>query len=153
MFSVRYPLISDEEAWKRLWVGYNSFYSITISDAITSCTWQRILDPKSPVFARLATYRDQIAGFCICVIHEGTWTVSPICYLEDLFVDPDLRRVGAGRALINDIIRLSRNNGWSRLYWHTKNDNVAARRLYDEFVHADQFVRYRIFFDQPFKII
>jgi ribosomal protein S18 acetylase RimI-like enzyme len=153
MFVVRYPLISDEEVWKRLWANYNLFYNATVSDAITAYTWHRILDPESPIFARLAIRHDQVIGFCVCVIHEGTWTISPICYLEDLFVDPDSRRVGAGRALIDDLIRLSRKNSWSRLYWHTQKDNVAARRLYDEFVHADQFVRYRLFLEQSSEIV
>jgi len=34
--------------------------------------------------------------------------------------------------------------GWSRLYWHTRAGNLAARRLYDAFVQADDFVRYRL---------
>ena len=35
-----------------------------------------------------------------------------------------------------------RAEGWSRLYWMTKRDNEAARRLYDRFTAADDFVRY-----------
>lgn len=90
---------------------------------------------------------NQVIGFLVCIIHEGTWTISPNCYLEDLFVDPESRRVGAGRALIDDLILLSRKNGWSHIYWHTQKDNVPARRLYDEYIRADEFVRYRLFFD------
>ena len=40
----------------------------------------------------------------------------------------------------------ARANHWSRLYWHTRSDNP-ARRLYDEFVKADDFVRHRMVFD------
>ena len=69
------------------------------------------------------------------------------CYLEDLFVDPAARGHGIGEALIQDLIDIGRERGWSRLYWHTRASNEAARRLYDKFVHADDFVRYRLILD------
>jgi len=43
--------------------------------------------------------------------------------------------------------RLGRDNGWSRVYWHTRQSNEAARRLYDKFAKADDFVRYRMILD------
>ena len=33
---------------------------------------------------------------------------------------------------------------WSRLYWHTQQGNAPARRLYDKFAVADDFIRYRL---------
>ena len=35
-----------------------------------------------------------------------------------------------------------RAEGWARLYWTTREDNDAARALYDQFTQADGFVRY-----------
>jgi hypothetical protein len=35
-----------------------------------------------------------------------------------------------------------RAEGWARLYWMTREDNTAARRLYDRHASADGFVRY-----------
>ena len=78
------------------------------------------------------------------VLHEGTWSAAPICYLEDLFVAPEARGAGIGRALISDLIAVGKVRGWSRLYWHTKSGNSEARRLYDRFVAADDFCRYRL---------
>jgi len=46
-----------------------------------------------------------------------------------------------GRALIDDLVA----RGWARLYWHTRQSNDTARRLYDTYVDADAFVRYRLF--------
>jgi GNAT superfamily N-acetyltransferase len=82
------------------------------------------------------------------VLHAGTWTEQPICYLEDLFVDPTLRGKGIGEALIDDLVAQAKERGWSRLYWHTRGDNAVARRLYNKFAAADDFVRYRLMFDQ-----
>ncbi len=83
--------------------------------------------------------------FSICVLHDGTWVVAPICYLEDLFVTPEFRSRGIGRMLIGDIVDRAKAKGWSRLYWHTRENNP-ARNLYDEFGSADDFIRYRLTF-------
>ena len=73
---------------------------------------------------------------------KSTWTVAPVCYLEDLFVAPSFRGDGIGRLLIQDLVDRAKSNGWSRLYWHTRANNP-ARHLYEEFAKADDFVRYR----------
>lgn len=144
---VRDPAAADEAGWRRLWTQYNAFYRAEVADAVTEATWRRILDPASSMFARVAEREHGIVGFAICVVHEGTWTISQQCYLEDLFVDPKMRGRGIGRALMDDLVRLARGRGWSRLYWHTAGDNAMARRLYDRFVEADGFVRYRVVLD------
>jgi GNAT superfamily N-acetyltransferase len=143
---IRDPLQEDEAAWKRLWSGYNAFYETRVDDAVTQRTWQRILDPSSTIFARLAAHNNKVFGFSMSVLHEGTWTIEPICYLEDLFVDPQWRGKGAGRLLIQDLVDRARARHWSRLYRHTRVGNP-ARRLYDDFAGADDFVRYRLLFD------
>ncbi|OYX22644.1 MAG: hypothetical protein B7Z10_12885 [Rhodobacterales bacterium 32-66-7] len=66
------------------------------------------------------------------------------CYLEDLFVSPDARGHGLGRALIDDLITLARAKGWARLYWHTNEANTRARALYDQYVQSDGHIRYRL---------
>jgi GNAT superfamily N-acetyltransferase len=142
---IRDPSREDEAAWRRLWDAYCAFYATDVPEAVTAGTWARMLAPQSPLLGRLAEWKGEVAGFTISVVHDGTWTLSPICYLEDLFVDESARGHGIGRALIEDVLKLARDRGWSRLYWHTNVTNEAARRLYDEFAQADDFVRYRIF--------
>lgn len=141
--TIRDAAPDDEAAWRSLWTGYTAFFAVSVPEAITTHTWCRILDPASPIFARLAVAEGRVVGFAVCVLHEGTWVSAPICYLEDLFVAPDARGLGAGRALIEDLTALAARRGWSRLYWHTQATNP-ARRLYDRFVPADSFVRYRM---------
>jgi GNAT superfamily N-acetyltransferase len=136
---------SDRDAWFRLWAGYNAFYETEVAPAVSERTWQRMLDANAPLFGRVAEVDGRVAGFSLCVLHEGTWVDAPICYLEDLFVDPAARGQGLGRRLIEDLAALARTRGWSRLYWHTRADNP-ARKLYDEFTTADDFVRYRLQF-------
>jgi GNAT superfamily N-acetyltransferase len=143
---IRDPLPADEAAWRELWSGYNAFYETSVPEAVTARTWQRILASASPLFGRLAVVNDCVAGFSICVLHEGTWVIAPVCYLEDLFLAPQFRSRGVGRMLIADLVDRAKVEGWSRLYWHTRETNP-ARRLYDEFAKADDFVRYRLTFE------
>ena len=140
--AIRDPASVDETAWRELWLQYNAFYEVSIPEAVTARTWQRILDPASPVFGRLAAVDGATIGFSISLLHDSTWTIAPVCYLEDLFVAPRFRGRGAGRLLIADLVKRAEANGWARLYWHTRSGNP-ARRLYDEFATADDFVRYR----------
>ncbi|MBG0795752.1 GNAT family N-acetyltransferase [Methylocystis sp. H62] len=134
----------DATAWRRLWASYNEFYATSVPIDVTELTLRRLLDPTSTMIGRIAERNARVVGFSVSVLHESSWTSSPTCYLEDLFVDPTLRGAGLGRALVQDLIDLGRARGWARLYWHTQADNERARRLYDSFVEADSFVRYRV---------
>jgi GNAT superfamily N-acetyltransferase len=114
--AIRDPRPVDEADWRRLWSGYCAFYETEVPEAVTAATWGRMLAPGSPLFGRIAEWDGQVAGFTVSVLHEGSWTIRPCCYLEDLFVDPDFRGRGIARTLIEDRLQLCRREGWSRLY-------------------------------------
>jgi len=137
----------DEADWRRLWAGYNEFYRASVAPEVTAFTWKRVLDPAIPLLGRGLETDTGLAGFSLSVLHEGTWVAGKVCYMEDLFVDPRCRGQGYGRLLIEDLIELAAINGWSTLYWHTQQGNT-ARRLYDSFIAADDFVRYRMRFSR-----
>ncbi|MGY5778014.1 N-acetyltransferase family protein [Rhizobium sp. LEGMi135b] len=134
----------DEASWRALWDGYLAFYRVTIAPDITDATWRRVFDPASAIFMRVAEVDGEVKGFTLCVTHEGTWTLAPDCYLEDLFVDESARGRGVGRALLDDLVALCKKNSWARLYWHTEEGNATARKLYDTYVKSDGHIRYRI---------
>lgn len=144
-FTIRQPSPEDEASWRKLWAQYVAFYEAEIGEEVTGGTWQRILDEDAGMFGRIAECNGEMVGFSVCILHAGSWTLDPICYLEDLFVDPAMRGRGVGKALIEDLMILGRERGWSRLYWHTRASNAVARKLYDTFAEADDFVRYRLF--------
>ena len=146
--TIRDPQPADEADWRVLWSGYCAFYQAEVPEAVTAATWERMLAAGSPLFGRIAAWDGRVAGFAISVVHEGSWAIRPYCYLEDLFVAPDFRGRGIARALIEDLLQLCSQQGWSRLYWHTRSSNKEARRLYDRFAVADDFVRYRMLLNQ-----
>jgi GNAT superfamily N-acetyltransferase len=140
--TVRAATRADEPRWRELWSGYNAFYEADVPEEITQSTWRRILNPAVPLLGRVAEVDGRVVGFSNSVLHESTWAATPICYLEDLFVDRAVRGCGVGRMLLQDLVVLARQNGWPKLYWHTRGGNGTARRLYDTFTRADDFVRY-----------
>jgi GNAT superfamily N-acetyltransferase len=141
---IRAALPSDESTWRHLWRGYCDFYRARLPDEVTNRTWKRILDPDSAVMCVVAEVDGQVLGFANSLVHENTWETQAVCYLEDLFVTPAARGRGVGAALLEWLRNAMRAEGWARLYWMTKADNQQARRLYDHFTQADDFVRYVI---------
>jgi GNAT superfamily N-acetyltransferase len=136
----------DEARWRVLWDGYCRFYELKMSQDITELTWKRIMDPASPVHACVAERPgDGVIGICNYILHENTWTLTPVCYLEDLFVDPATRAQGAGKQLIDWLVAEMKAQNWSRIYWRTKEDNYRARGLYDKYTAHSGFLTYVVY--------
>jgi GNAT superfamily N-acetyltransferase len=134
----------DEATWRELWAAYLEFYEATLPDTVTDVTWARIMADDDRFQAVVAESGGKVIGFANVVLHDFTWSDQPAGLLHDLFVKPDVRGGGAGRALIQHVIDRGRREGWNRVYWLTKEDNATARRLYDTFAPADGFIRYRV---------
>jgi hypothetical protein len=86
----------------------------------------------------------QVCGFANCVVHENTWETQAVCYLEDLYVTPSAprsrrRQLAAGVAAQRDAGR-----GLGPPLLDDQGRHAQARRLYDRFAQADDFVRYVI---------
>jgi len=135
----------DETRWRELWDGYTRFYERAPDEAITRHTWTRIFDEASPVHAIVAEDdAGNVIGMANYLVHESTSALTPVCYLQDLFVDPQVRAGGAGKQLIDWLVDEMRRRNWSRLYWNTKENNYRARGLYDKYTPHSGFVRYVI---------
>ena len=142
--TIRDAKAADKVAWLGLWQAYLDFYQTTLPQGVTDQTWTRLLDPASTMKMRLAEADGATVGFAIHQHHPSSWVMGEDCYLEDLFVQSQVRGQGVGRALIEDLKTLARARGWHRLYWHTNEGNTAARRLYDSFTASDGHIRYRL---------
>jgi ribosomal protein S18 acetylase RimI-like enzyme len=143
---IRDAFPSDESSWRQLWAAYLAFYESEVPEEVTAKTWERLIRRQDGLYCRVAETGSKVCGFSLSVLHSGTWTTDPVCYLEDLFVSPENRGRGMGEALIRDLVTTAKSKGWSRLYWHTRTSNTAARSVYDRFTLADDFVRYRLIF-------
>jgi ribosomal protein S18 acetylase RimI-like enzyme len=135
----------DEQRWRELFDGYTRFYERKPSETITRRTWANLMNAASPVYAAVAVSdAGVVIGIANYLIHENTSAVAPACYLQDLFVDPATRARGVGKLLIDWLVGEMSTQGWSRLYWQTRENNYRARGLYDKYTPQDGFVRYVI---------
>jgi GNAT superfamily N-acetyltransferase len=145
MTTIRRIEARDEARWRELWDGYCRFYERPPDAAVANFAWARIMDAASPVHAIVAERAgDGVIGIANYIIHENTATLAPVCYLQDLFVDPDCRAAGTGKLLIDWLVAEMRRQGWARLYWATRENNYRARGLYDKYTPHSGFLRYVI---------
>jgi GNAT superfamily N-acetyltransferase len=143
-FVIRRLAASDRAEWNDLWQGYITFYQSSVPTDITELTWSRLLDPMVPLFGWCAVdQNDRLIGFTHALEHHSTWSATPYVYLEDLFVDPNRRIGGVGRALIEAVYQHADSTGSPRVYWHTKADNHLAQRLYDKIASDRSFIVYK----------
>ena len=146
MISVRALERADYDAWRPLWDGYNAFYGrsgpTALAEEITEATWNRFFDPAERMHANVAVEDGRIVGLVHFLYHRNMTRLAPICYLSDLFTVPEMRGRGVGRLLIESVYDHARAQGCKRVYWHTKADNAAARKLYDTLAAHEGFIVY-----------
>lgn len=139
---VRQLLASDRSAWERLFRAYIDFYERRLDDAEYERAWQRLLDDRE-IHGRAATLDGELIGIVHFLRHAHT-NAADVCYLQDLYTEPSARGRGVGRALIDAVTDWAREQGCSRVYWHTHADNASARRLYDGVAGNRGFIVYEI---------
>ena len=134
----------DKSQWLKLWAGYLEFYKSTISPEQTELTWKRLINNELKMFGFVAENEDGVIGFTHCLFRPSTWTETDYCYLEDLFVDPNIRGKGVGRALMEKVVEFAKEKKSKRVYWTTQEFNKTARILYDSITPVSEFVQYRL---------
>jgi GNAT superfamily N-acetyltransferase len=71
------------------------------------------------------------------------WRVENVCYLQDLYADPEVRGTGVGRQLIEAVYAAADAEGCPTVYWMTQTFNETARKLYDRIGEATPFMKYQ----------
>jgi GNAT superfamily N-acetyltransferase len=140
---IRRPRAGDEARWRLLWRGYLDFYRGAVAEEQTARLWRDLLTDEGRFHGFVADRDGEAIGLVHYLFHDSTWSTQPICYLQDLFVDPARRGGGAAKALILATEEAARAKGAFRLYWQTQEYNGAARSLYDTIVPRSSFIVYR----------
>ncbi len=152
------PIRRDDLAqWRPLWDAYNAFYgregATALPEAVSATTWSRFFDEAEPVYAMVAEVdegtgdgtgggKGRLVGLVHYLYHRSTTRIAEVCYLHDLYTDPQLRRQGIGRLLIEAVYREAGAAGCARVYWQTQQTNTTARRLYDQVAGFGGFIVY-----------
>lgn len=133
---------TDKSEWFRLWKAYLDFYKAERSDDVFDTSWTRILDSNWPMYSYLAHLDGKTIGLSNFLYHDSFWEADKRCYLNDLYVDPDVRGSGAGAALIEATYSHAKSQNAAQLYWTTAHDNKVARGLYDKLATLTPFIKY-----------
>jgi GNAT superfamily N-acetyltransferase len=78
----------------------------------------------------LAFEGSSAVGFAVFFYNFSTWLGRPGLYLEDLFVRPEKRGKGYGRALLIDLAKIARDRGCGRMEWAVLDWNEPAIKFY-----------------------
>jgi GNAT superfamily N-acetyltransferase len=78
----------------------------------------------------LAFEKESPVGFAVYFYNFSTWLGRPGLYLEDLFVMPEKRGKGYGRALLVELAKIARDRGCGRMEWAVLNWNEPAIKFY-----------------------
>lgn len=71
------------------------------------------------------------AGFAIFFTNYSTFLAKPGLYLEDLFVKPECRGHGIGKALLLHLAQLANQRGCGRVEWAVLDWNQSAIEFYE----------------------
>jgi len=144
MIHVRSITASDKDHWLPLWHGYLTFYNVQLPPSQDELTWSRLLDPAYESHGLVVEKDGEVQGMANYSFQTSTWALINNCFLEDLFVNPEVRGGGLGRALIDEIKEIAIAAGSSRLFWNTDRSNEVARKIYDTYTEESGKVQYRI---------
>ena len=89
---------------------------------------------KEPrVFCDLVEVDGQIAGIAIWFLNYSTWQAKHGIYLEDLYIKPEFRARGYGKALLKHLAQICDKEGYGRLQWWVLDWNSPAIEFYKSF--------------------
>ena len=132
--------VDDRVTWERLARGYHEFYREDPAPDAYERTWANLVG-DSGLFGVGAYVDELLVGIAHYLFHDHVWQ-GTVCYLQDLFVDEQMRGLGIGRALIEGVARTAAERGAFRLYWTTADTNARARLLYDKVGMLTGYIRY-----------
>lgn len=134
---------SDEAEWRRLWTGYLDFYETKVSEDVYQTTFARLTSGDDHEYSGLIAEVDgKPVGLTHYLFHRHNWSIQNVCYLQDLYADPEIRGKGVGRALIEAVHAEAKKVGAHSVYWLTNQNNDTARQLYDRIAKVTPFIKY-----------
>ena len=134
---------SDRDQWAALWTKYLEFYETSVTPDVYETTFSRLLSDDPNSFNALVAEQDgRLVGLTHYLFHAHGWKIERVCYLQDLYADPDVRGTGVGRKLIEAVYAAADAEGAPQVYWLTQDFNIEARKLYDRIGKLTRFIRY-----------
>ena len=88
-------------------------------------------DPEPKYRCLIAEWDSTPAGFAFFFYNYSTWLGKPGLYLEDLFVLPEMRGKGIGKALLQELAKIAVRENCYGMRWQVLEWNEPALKFYD----------------------
>lgn len=140
------PVRPQEKArWEEMFRAYGIFYKVEVTPEAVEGVWAWINDAKEPFWCDVAENAEgQLVGMTQYQMMHRSLGGSQVVYLSDLYVDPELRGGGIGRALIEHVLAFAKAKGAPSVRWLTQDFNYKGRMLYDSFAPKSDFILYNV---------
>lgn len=132
----------DEQPWLALWQGFQDHFAGAVPPAVSRQTWGVLLDASQPLHGLLAIADGQACGLVHYSFTPFAWTASPVCFLQDLFVDETARGSGVGRALAQGVYAAAQAGGAANVFWLANAANERLLQFYRGIALETPFVRF-----------
>ena len=98
------------------------------------------------VFGLICEVDGKAVGFAVYFFNYSTWQGQHGLYLEDLYVSPEQRGKGAGKALLSHLAKIALDNNCGRFEWSVLDWNMPSIEFYDSLGAKPQseWIRYRM---------
>jgi GNAT superfamily N-acetyltransferase len=133
---------ADHEVWAPLFAAYREFYELEDEPEVVERVWGWIQDPAHETNALVAVVEGEVVGFAHHRHYARPAEGGCGLFLDDLFTLQRLRGKGVGRALIDRLAEMAREQGCSKVRWVTAADNTVAQRLYDDLAERTDWLTY-----------
>ena len=134
----------DKENWYNLYISYANFYKVPMNKKILDTLWAWIHD-ESHIVNGICF---ELKGKIVAIVHYRTMPRpikgEYICFLDDLFVEPEFRSQKIAQNLISHLKSLSKANNWDGVRWITHSSNKTAKNLYDKIANNTGFELYEL---------
>jgi len=136
---------NDRALWEQFMTEYSEFYKTSVPEGGHDGVLAWIFDEGNDFWCDLILDDDgKPFGFTQYQLMHRSLSGAIVCYLSDLYVRPDVRGTGAGRALIDHVIDFAKGRGLNNIRWLTRDDKYAGRQLYDTYASKSDFILYSV---------
>lgn len=95
----------------------------------------------------LAYYNDKPVGYAIFFTTFSTFTCKGCLYLEDLFIEEEVRNKGFGKEIFYQLACICQERDYDRFEWVCLDWNMPSRKFYEDVIGAkgmEEWIRYRL---------
>ena len=141
---IRFLEQKDKEKWAKLYNSYADFYKVPMNTGILDTLWNWIHDKNHVVKGICFELDNKIVGIAHYRTMPRPIKGQYIGFLDDLFVEPEMRGQKVAQKLINHLKSLSKVNNWDGIRWITHSSNENAKKLYDKIANNTGFELYEL---------